>query len=110
MDWKTAELLYIALVYTKHKSLEYPQAAKKLNIRQARWVLFFTRFHFTIADQPELKNLKANALSRQYLDQDHKTTPTTILASKCFVNAITWAFDEDLRNTSPDVMLKGNPA
>ncbi|KAK3510954.1 hypothetical protein QTP70_027807, partial [Hemibagrus guttatus] len=36
------------VVLTDHKNLEYLRAAKRLNPRQARWALFFTRFHFTI--------------------------------------------------------------
>ncbi|KAL0151775.1 hypothetical protein M9458_052926, partial [Cirrhinus mrigala] len=31
---------------TDHKNLEYLRSAKVLNHRQARWALFFTRFHF----------------------------------------------------------------
>lgn len=34
-------------VITDHRNLEYLRDAKRLNPRQACWVLFFTRFHFT---------------------------------------------------------------
>ena len=34
------------LVLTDHKNLEYIQQAKRLNPRQARWSLFFSRFQF----------------------------------------------------------------
>ncbi|KAK3550994.1 hypothetical protein QTP70_011447 [Hemibagrus guttatus] len=37
------------MVLTDHKNLEYLWAAKRLNPRQARWALFFTRFNFTIS-------------------------------------------------------------
>ncbi|KAL0202690.1 hypothetical protein M9458_000708, partial [Cirrhinus mrigala] len=43
-------------VLTDHKNLEYLRSAKVLNHHQARWALFFTRFHF--------QNTKADALSR----------------------------------------------
>ncbi|KAK3528035.1 hypothetical protein QTP86_015842, partial [Hemibagrus guttatus] len=44
------------LVLTDHKNLEYLRATKKLNPRQARWALFFTRFDFTILYWPRSKN------------------------------------------------------
>ncbi|KAK3552956.1 hypothetical protein QTP86_029636 [Hemibagrus guttatus] len=40
-------------VLTDHHNLEYLRGAKRLNPRQARWALFFTRFRFTgIRDHP----------------------------------------------------------
>ncbi len=35
-------------VLTDHKNLQYLREAKRLNPRQARWALFFTRFNFKI--------------------------------------------------------------
>lgn len=32
------------IVWTDHRNLEYIRSAKRLNARQARWALFFTRF------------------------------------------------------------------
>lgn len=46
-------------VLTDHKNLEYIQQAKQLNTRQARWSLFFNRFHCTLTYRPGSKNLKA---------------------------------------------------
>ncbi|KAL0195114.1 hypothetical protein M9458_008686, partial [Cirrhinus mrigala] len=34
-------------VLTDHRNLEYLRSAKRINHRQARWALFFTRFNFT---------------------------------------------------------------
>jgi len=51
-------------VITDHKNLEYIKSAKRLNPRQARWSLFFTRFQFTVTYRPGSKNSKADALSR----------------------------------------------
>ncbi len=53
------------IILTDHKNLEYLRSAKRLNPRQARWTLFFTRFHFTVTYRPGTKNTKADALSRQ---------------------------------------------
>lgn len=54
------------IVWTDHKNLAYIQVAKWLNSRQARWALFFTRFDFTISFRPGSKNIKPDALSRQF--------------------------------------------
>jgi len=35
------------LVWTDHKNLEFIRKSKRLNPRQARWSLFFSRFNFT---------------------------------------------------------------
>ncbi|KAL0170543.1 hypothetical protein M9458_035139, partial [Cirrhinus mrigala] len=43
-------------VITYHKNLEYIKGAKRLNPRQARWALFFTRFNFTVTYRPGSKN------------------------------------------------------
>ncbi|KAK3535291.1 hypothetical protein QTP70_007437 [Hemibagrus guttatus] len=51
------------VILTDHKNLEYLRAVKRLNPRQARWALFFIRFHFTISYCPGSKNVKADALS-----------------------------------------------
>ncbi|KAK3564775.1 hypothetical protein QTP86_026410 [Hemibagrus guttatus] len=53
-------------VLTDHRNLEYLRGAKRLNPRQARWSLFFTRFMFTVSYHPGSKNGKADALSRQF--------------------------------------------
>ncbi|XP_061550331.1 uncharacterized protein LOC133411694, partial [Phycodurus eques] len=50
------------LVWTDHKNLEYIKTAKRLNARQARWALFFTRFNFTLSYRPGSKNGKPDAL------------------------------------------------
>lgn len=52
------------LVLMGHKNLQYLKEAKRLNPRQARWALFFTRFHFQISYRPSSKNTRADTLSR----------------------------------------------
>ncbi|CAJ0956156.1 unnamed protein product [Ranitomeya imitator] len=51
-------------VFTDHKNLVYLQTAQRLNSRQARWSLFFSRFHFTLHFLSGEKNIRADALSR----------------------------------------------
>ncbi|KAK1797632.1 hypothetical protein P4O66_008002 [Electrophorus voltai] len=51
-------------VYTDYKNLEYLHTAKRLNARQARWSLFFTRFKLHLIYRPGERNTRADALSR----------------------------------------------
>uniref|UniRef100_A0A8C6PYA9 Reverse transcriptase RNase H-like domain-containing protein n=1 Tax=Nothobranchius furzeri TaxID=105023 RepID=A0A8C6PYA9_NOTFU len=37
------------IVWTDHRNLEYIKTAKRLNSRQARWALFFSRFNITLS-------------------------------------------------------------
>ncbi|KAK3531146.1 hypothetical protein QTP70_013246 [Hemibagrus guttatus] len=69
---------HLFLVLTDHKNLEYLQAAKRLNPRQARWALFFTRFDFTISYRPGSKNTRADALSRMFAPEESPETPEPI--------------------------------
>ncbi|KAI3367249.1 hypothetical protein L3Q82_008301 [Scortum barcoo] len=55
------------VVWTDHKNLAYIQTAKRLNSRQARWALFFSRFDFVLTYRPGSRNIKPDdALSRQF--------------------------------------------
>lgn len=73
------------LILTDHKNLIYLRTAKRLNSRQARWSLFFTRFNFTLSYRPGSRNVKPDALSRQYsLDAD-SSPPATVLPAACVV-------------------------
>ncbi|KAK3510723.1 hypothetical protein QTP70_015981 [Hemibagrus guttatus] len=86
-------------VLTDHKNLEYLRAAKRLNPRQARWALFFTRFNCTISYRPGSKNTKADALSRIFAPEESPETPEPILPENLFVSPITWS-EETLPPTS----------
>ena len=46
------------IIWTDHKNLIYLQSAKRLNPRQSRWSLFFSRFNFSISYRPGSKNTK----------------------------------------------------
>jgi len=52
-------------IWTDHKNLEYFMKTQKLNRRQARWVLYLSRFDFTLKHVPETKIGKADGLSRR---------------------------------------------
>ncbi|KAK3569953.1 hypothetical protein QTP86_007657 [Hemibagrus guttatus] len=79
------------VVLTDHKNLEYLRAVKRLNPRQARWALFFTRFQFTISYRPGPKNIKADALSRLHGQEEPSDKPEPILPEKLFPSPISWS-------------------
>ena len=54
------------IVWSDHKNLSYLRSARRLNSRQAWWALFLGRFHFTLTYRPGSKNIKTDALSRQF--------------------------------------------
>ncbi|KAI3367781.1 hypothetical protein L3Q82_026217 [Scortum barcoo] len=72
------------VVWTDHKNLAYIQTAKRLNSRQARWALFFSRFDFVLTYRPGSRNIKPDALSRQFSVEEN------ILPTSRVIAAITW--------------------
>ncbi|XP_067230540.1 rhomboid-related protein 3 isoform X1 [Chanodichthys erythropterus] len=78
-------------VLTDHKNLEYLKAAKRLNPRQARWAMFFSRFNFTISYRPGVKNIKADALSRLHAPEEKNDEPEPILPDTLFGSPIEWS-------------------
>jgi len=64
-------------IWMDHKNLEYFMKVQKLNRRQARWVLYLSRFDFTLKHMVETKTEKADGLSRRSdwkigVDQDNE--------------------------------------
>ena len=53
------------VLFTDHKNLEYFNATKLLNPRQARWAVILSQFNFKIVYRPGEKNGQADALSRR---------------------------------------------
>jgi RNase H-like domain found in reverse transcriptase len=50
-------------IWMDHKNLEYFMTAKKLNCRQACWLLYLSRFNFVLHHQPGKSMGKCDALS-----------------------------------------------
>ncbi|KAK3509845.1 hypothetical protein QTP70_014799 [Hemibagrus guttatus] len=90
---------HLFVVLTDHKNLEYLRAAKRLNPRQARWALFFTRFQF-ISYRPGPKNVKADTLSCLHGREEPSEEPEPILPKKLFVSPISWS-EETLPESNP---------
>ncbi len=85
------------IVWTDHQNLEYIRSAKRLNARQARWALFFGRFEFSISFRPGSKNLKPDALSRQFGPSGGPSTNESILPQRCVVGAAIWGVEQAVR-------------
>ncbi len=90
------------LVLTDHKNLQYLRDAERLNPRQARWALFFTRFQFKISYRPGPRNIKADALSRIHTPEECKEEPEGIIPTEIISSPIQW--------TSPPVASSNPPA
>ncbi|KAK3571107.1 hypothetical protein QTP86_001815 [Hemibagrus guttatus] len=97
------------VILTNHKNLEYLRAAKRLNPRQTRWALFFTRFHFTISYHPGSKIVKADALSRLHSRDETCEEPESILLEKLFASPISWSEETLPEPTAPTNVPTGCP-
>ncbi|KAK3534997.1 hypothetical protein QTP70_001954 [Hemibagrus guttatus] len=91
----TAEVNYDVL--TDHRNLEYLCGAKRLNPRQARWALFFTRFQFTVSYRPGSKNGKADALSQQSEGAGNPGQPELILPATALLAPVWWDLLGEIR-------------
>ncbi|KAK3519118.1 hypothetical protein QTP70_017280, partial [Hemibagrus guttatus] len=89
-------------VLTDHRNLEYLRGAKRLNPRQARWALFFTRFVFTVMYRPGSKNGKADALSRQFESANDPGKPELILPATALLAPVHWDLMEEIRQAHAD--------
>ncbi|KAK3524953.1 hypothetical protein QTP86_011740 [Hemibagrus guttatus] len=89
-------------VLTDHRNLEYLRGAKRLNPRQARWAIFFTRFMFTVTYHPGSKNGKADALSRQFEMVNEPGKPDLILPATAILVPVQWNLVEEIRRAHTD--------
>ncbi|KAK3549656.1 hypothetical protein QTP86_005410 [Hemibagrus guttatus] len=89
-------------VLTDHRNLEYLRGAKRLNPRQARWALFFTRFRFTVTYRPGSKNGKADALSRGFETPSEPTRIEPILPVTAILAPVQWNLVEEIQHAHAD--------
>lgn len=92
------------VIWIDHKNLTYLQNAKRLKPQQSRWSLFFTCFNFSTTYRPGSRNVKANALSRQFSSTESSNPKDCIVPGTCFVGTLTW----DIENTI-DVAQQSEP-
>ena len=88
-------------MWSDHKNLSYLRSARRLNSRQARWALFLGRFQFTLTYRPGSKNIKPDALSRQFALPLEDTAGSTILPSACVVGAAGWEIEGVVQGDQP---------
>ncbi|XP_073780218.1 uncharacterized protein [Danio rerio] len=87
-------------VITDHKNLEYIRSCKRLNPRQARWALFFTRFDFQVTCIPGSKNIKADALSRISNEETLLEEIEPILRNPLIIAPIRWDIKHEITQAS----------
>ncbi|KAK5935443.1 hypothetical protein CgunFtcFv8_020806 [Champsocephalus gunnari] len=87
------------VVWTDNKNVEYIRSAKRLNSRQARWALFFTRFDFSLSYRPGSKNIKPDALSRQFQTESSPSHTENIIASTCVIGLVTWEVEDKVKRS-----------
>ncbi len=107
-DFGFISRIVTALVLTDHKNLQYLREAKRLNPRQARWALFFTRFQFKISYHPGPRNVKADALSRIHTPEGDSGKPEGILPAEIITSPIQWT-SPPVASTTPPANLPGCP-
>uniref|UniRef100_A0A8C5P6V7 Gypsy retrotransposon integrase-like protein 1 n=1 Tax=Leptobrachium leishanense TaxID=445787 RepID=A0A8C5P6V7_9ANUR len=93
--------LHPFMVFTDHKNLEYLKTAKRLNPRQARWSLFFSRFDFQVTYKPGTQNKKADALSRLSSPTVPPSIDESILPSSRFLGVTTTLMQQIRTHTGP---------
>ncbi|KAK3538991.1 hypothetical protein QTP86_023598 [Hemibagrus guttatus] len=86
-------------VLTDHRNLEYLRGAKRLNLRQARWALFFTRFQFMVTYRPGSKNGKADALSRRFETASESALVEPILPATAILAPVQWNLVEEIQHS-----------
>uniref|UniRef100_A0A3Q1K565 Gypsy retrotransposon integrase-like protein 1 n=2 Tax=Anabas testudineus TaxID=64144 RepID=A0A3Q1K565_ANATE len=86
------------LVWTDHRNLEYINSARRLNARQARWSLFFSRFNFLLSYRPGSRNTKPDALSRQFADETDSDARQETILSPLVLRAMRWDLEKKVRD------------
>ena len=85
------------IVWTDHKNLAYLRTARRLNTRQARWALFLGRFQFTLTYRPGSRNIKPDALSRQFTLEGREPVEETILDPEWVLGAVHWQVEREVQ-------------
>ncbi|KAK3517511.1 hypothetical protein QTP70_012591 [Hemibagrus guttatus] len=88
---------HLFLVLTDHRNLEYLHNAKRLNPCQALWVLFFTRFQFSVIYHLGTKNSNADALSWRHDLASTPAQPESILSPSIVLAPIRWNLEEEMQ-------------
>ena len=88
-------------IWTDHKNLQYFMMSQKLNCKQARWVLYLSRFNFTLKYVPGKSMGKADGLSRRLNWQEgveRDNEDKTLIKPKWIRGVEMLVEEENLRN------------
>ncbi|XP_031679718.1 uncharacterized protein LOC116374078 [Oncorhynchus kisutch] len=85
------------VILTDHRNLDYIWTARRLNLCQARWALFFTRLDFMLTYHPGSKNIKADALCHIYDSGEAPVQRAPIIPTSRVVGPVVWDVDVDIR-------------
>ncbi len=96
---------YSFTVLTDHLNLEYLRTAKRLNPRQARWSLFFSRFDFTVTYRPGSKNTKADALSCQFEENPDSKRLENVISPTLIVSPIQWDIITEIEQANSELEI-----
>lgn len=96
------------VIWTGHENLTYIQGVKRLNPRQARWALFFNRFDFVLSHRPSSKNIKPDALSRQFESQEKEDRSEPIIPRSRVLAGIQWDLETVVRKAQHHQPDPGN--
>ena len=79
-------------ILTDHKALQYFKEPQKLNRRQARWLLYLSRFNFVLQHRPGKSSAKPDALSRRadHDDGSKDNEDIVFLPEKYFIQSNQW--------------------
>ena len=86
-----AESPHPVTIFSDHKNLTYWKHMQKLNCRQARWILYLSRFNLQLIHVHGSSMIQANALSRQpdhVPENDDDNKNIVILPDNLFINLI----------------------
>lgn len=94
--------IYQFMVLIEHQNLEYLCSARRLNLCQARWAFFFTRFQYIVSNRPGSKNGKADALSWRNDTPSTPTCPEPILQPSTVLTSVQWNLEGEIWQTHAD--------
>ncbi|KAK1805701.1 hypothetical protein P4O66_001965 [Electrophorus voltai] len=81
---------------------------KRLNARQARWSIIFSRFKFCITYRPGERNTRADVLSQQHHAEALPMSEEPVLPPSCFLPSLEWDLDQQIKATNPHLQCPAN--
>ncbi|KAI3373742.1 hypothetical protein L3Q82_022329, partial [Scortum barcoo] len=97
-EFHAPQVSFLGFILKEQQVLADPEkTAKRLNSCQARWALFFNRFDLTLTYRPGSRNVKPDALSRQFCMKKRIQGEENILPSSRIIAALTWKIEDAIQ-------------